>query len=129
MTKTHNANAPTAMVVEDDEHIAYLLNFILTREGYETILAHDGRQARAVIDKIAPPKLLLLDIMLPYEDGFQLIAHIRSKSDWRDVPIVMLTAKSQERDITRALDAGANDYVVKPFRPNELVARIRRFLK
>ena len=67
--------------------------------------------------------------MLPYHNGFELVAHIRSKDLWREVPIVMLTADSAERDIVRALDAGANDYVVKPFNPKELMARLRRFLK
>jgi len=119
----------TVLVAEDDEHISYLLNFMLLREGYETILARDGREAQAVIDEISPPDLVLLDIMLPYQDGLQLIAYVRSKPDWIKVPIVMLTAKSQERDITRALDAGANDYVIKPFRPKELAARLRRLLK
>jgi len=70
--------------------------------------------------------------MLPYHNhsGFELVAHMRSKEDlWREVPIVMLTADSAERDIVRALDAGANDYVVKLFNPKELMARLRRFLK
>ena len=70
-----------------------------------------------------------LDVMLPYHSGFELVAHIRSKDLWREVPIVMLTADSAERDIVRALNAGANDYVVKPFNPKELTARLRRFLK
>ncbi|MNL83724.1 Phosphate regulon transcriptional regulatory protein PhoB [compost metagenome] len=67
--------------------------------------------------------------MLPYADGFQLVSQIRAKPNWESVPIVMLTAKSQEKDIVRALDAGANDYVLKPFQPQELMARLRRFLK
>ena len=70
-----------------------------------------------------------LDVMLPYHSGFELVAHIRSKDLWREVPIVMLTADSAERDIVRALNAGANDYVDKPFNPKELTARLRRFLK
>ena len=67
--------------------------------------------------------------MLPYLDGFALIKLIRNKPEWSDVPIIMLTSKSQERNIVRALEAGANDYVVKPFRPEELVARVRRFVR
>ncbi|MNT82340.1 Phosphate regulon transcriptional regulatory protein PhoB [compost metagenome] len=73
--------------------------------------------------------MILLDVMLPYADGFQLVSQIRAKANWAEVPIVMLTAKSQEQDIVRALDAGANDYVLKPFQPQELMARLRRFLK
>lgn len=67
--------------------------------------------------------------MLPYHSGVELVDPIRSKDLWREVPIVMLTADSAERDIVRALNAGANDYVVKPFNPKELTARLRRFLK
>ena len=67
--------------------------------------------------------------MLPYVDGFQLVAMIRAKPDWQNVPIIMLTARSQEGDIVRALDAGANDYVVKPFKPEELKARMKRLLR
>jgi DNA-binding response OmpR family regulator len=75
---------------------------------------------------VIPPALILLDVMLPYLDGFELIRKIRRRESWSHVPIIMLTAKSQEQNIVRALDDGANDYVVKPFRPRELMARIRR---
>ena len=119
----------TIMIVEDDEHMMTLLQHLLEREGYHTVAASDGRQARRLIDTLPPPRLALLDVMLPYHNGFELVAHIRSKDLWREVPIVMLTADSAERDIVRALDAGANDYVVKPFNPKELMARLRRFLK
>lgn len=119
------------MIVEDDEHMMTLLQHLLEREGYHTIVASDGRQARRLIDTLSPPRLALLDVMLPYHSGFELVAHMRSKEEdlWREVPIVMLTADSAERDIVRALDAGASDYVVKPFNPKELMARLRRFLK
>jgi DNA-binding response OmpR family regulator len=66
--------------------------------------------------------------MLPYIDGFELVKTIRAKADWNKVPIIMLTAKTMEQDIVRALDAGANDFILKPFQPNELLARLRRFL-
>ena len=119
---------PTVLIVEDDEQIAFLLQFIVEREGFRVLLARDGRAAQKLIDESVPPALTMLDVMLPYVDGFQLIAHIRAKPAWRDSPILMLTAKSQEGEIVRALDAGANDYLVKPFQPNELKARIRRLV-
>ena len=75
-----------------------------------------------------PPALVLLDIMLPYLNGLQLLAQIRQKAEWQNVPIIMLTADSNERDIEQALAAGANDYMVKPFNPRELIARLRRFI-
>ncbi|MBO9539518.1 response regulator transcription factor [bacterium] len=119
----------TILIVEDDEDIAHLLGFILQREGFALHAAADGQTAMKLVDEIAPPSLILLDVMLPYADGFQLVSQIRAKPNWETVPIVMLTAKSQEQDIVRALDAGANDYVLKPFQPQELMARLRRFLK
>lgn len=118
------------LVAEDDEHIAHLLEFILEREGYLVHLVRDGMAAKQAIEQAQiPPALLLLDVMMPYVDGFELIRNARDLSIWKDVPIIMLTAKSQEHDIVRALDAGATDYIVKPFQPNELLARLRRHLK
>ena len=115
------------MVVEDDQIIVAMLKHMLSRHGFTVQVAHDGRQAMDFIERFAsPPVLVLLDVMLPYIDGFELIREIRQRESWAQVPIIMLTAKSQEQNIVRALDDGANDYVVKPFRPGELMARIRR---
>lgn len=120
---------PTALIVEDDEHIAHLLQFMLAREGYAVHVAAEGRAGKAFIETQPPPAFVLLDVMLPFLDGFQLVALLRAQPGWESVPVVMLTAKTQERDIVRALDAGANDYVVKPFQPSELLARVRRLAK
>ena len=120
------ANQPVVLVAEDDTQIAYLLQFLLEREGYRVALAPDGREAKRLADEIPPPGLVILDIMMPYADGFEVLAHLRAKAEWKDVPVIMLTARSQEKDIVRALDAGASDYVIKPFLPEELKARIRR---
>jgi len=132
----HNdqAPAPLVLVVEDDDHIAQVLRFMLERQGYRVTHLADGRAASGYIAgagsaEIALPDLVLLDVMLPYIDGFELVAQARARAEWAAVPIVMLTAKNTERDTVRALDAGANDFVIKPFQPNELLARVRRFLK
>jgi DNA-binding response OmpR family regulator len=119
----------TAVVVEDDQIIVTLLEHLLSRRGFDVRVALDGRQATDLIDSLPPPALVLLDVMLPYLDGFELINRIREHATWNLVPIIMLTAKSQEHNIVRALDHGANDYLVKPFRPGELLARIRRVTK
>lgn len=117
----------TVVVVEDDQIIVAVLEHLLSRHRFIVQVAHDGRQALDFIERLAnPPVLVLLDVMLPYIDGFELIKKIRQRDAWQQVPIIMLTAKSQEQNIVRALDDGANDYVVKPFRPGELMARIRR---
>jgi len=132
----HNdqAPAPLVLVVEDDDHIAQVLRFMLERQGYRVTHLADGRAASGYIAgagsaEIALPDLVLLDVMLPYIDGFELVAQARARAEWAAVPIVMLTARNTERDTVRALDAGANDFVIKPFQPNELLARVRRFLK
>lgn len=118
-----------ALVVEDDDQIAYLLRFILEREGFRVEFASDGRAAVALIESLAPPSLAMLDVMLPHVDGYQLLDMIRARADWQAVPVLMLTAKSQEKDIVRALDSGASDYLVKPFKPDELRARIKRMVR
>jgi two-component system alkaline phosphatase synthesis response regulator PhoP len=121
---------PIAVVVEDDQIIVTLLEHLLSRRGFDVRIALDGRQATDLVDTLpSPPALVLLDVMLPYLDGFEIIKIIREHDTWKHVPIIVLTAKSQEQNIVRALDHGANDYLIKPFRPEELLARIRRVTK
>ncbi len=122
-------SAATVLVVEDNNEIAFLIQFLLEREGFRVELARDGRAAELQIATMLPPSLAMLDVMLPYIDGFQLLEQIRSRKGWEQVPVIMLTAKAQESAVVRALEAGANDYVVKPFQPNELLARVRRLTK
>ncbi len=116
------------MIVEDDIVIAGFLEHMLERRGFEVKLARDGRKASEMINAIEPPKLIILDIMLPFVDGFELINRIRSKSGWKTVPIMMLTSKTEERDVMRALESGANDYLFKPFQSRELIARVDRYM-
>lgn len=118
------------LVIEDDEHVGHVLKFMLERQGYPVQLVTDGRAAcKTIQESTELPRLILLDVMLPYIDGFEVVGIVRAQPGWETIPIVMLTAKTTEQDIVRALDAGANDYIVKPFQPNELLARIRRFLR
>lgn len=117
------------LVVEDDEHVAQLLQFMLARNGFEVHFASDGRQGRQLIETLPPPACALLDVMLPFHDGFELVRMLRARPGWERVPVIMLTAKTQERDVVRGLEAGADDYVVKPFQPNELLARLRRLVR
>lgn len=126
VARAQKFNTHRALVVEDNEHVAYMLEFMLKRAGYDVIMAANGRDAQAAIENIEPVDVVLLDLMLPYVSGYQLIAEIRDNHDWQYVPIVVLSGKVLEEDIVRALDLGANDYVTKPFRPEELLARLRR---
>lgn len=115
-----------ALVIEDNEHISYLLEFMLRRASYDVTCVANGRDARAVLENLEPVDVIVLDLMLPYVSGYQLIREIRENTDWQHVPIVVLSAKVLEEDVVRALDLGANDYVTKPYRPQELLARLRR---
>ena len=117
------------LVIEDDQQLAAMLRLLLERRGYGVRVCQDGGEAALLIDTIEiVPALILLDVMLPHVSGFELVHVIRARPDWEAVPIVMLTAKSTESDIVRALDKGATDYIIKPFQPNELMARLSRFL-
>lgn len=118
-----------ALVVEDDAQILSLLKFILERESFVVEALRDGREAAAALDRLAPPAIATLDVMLPYIDGIELLKRMRGRAGWDKVPVIMLTAKSQEKDIVRALDSGASDYLVKPFKPDELRARVRRLVR
>lgn len=124
-----HAPAPLVLVVEDDDHIAQVLRFMLERQGYRVTHLADGRAASEHVAASPDlPDLILLDVMLPYVDGFEIVALVRARPAWAGVPILMLTARNTERDTVRALDAGANEFVSKPFQPNELLARVRRLL-
>lgn len=117
---------PSALVVEDNEHVAYLLEFMLEREGFDVAVANNGRDAADCVENHPPRDIVLLDVMLPYKDGFEIVKEIRSSPTWGATPVIMLSARSLEEDVVRALEAGANDYVLKPYNPRELLARIKR---
>jgi DNA-binding response OmpR family regulator len=117
------------LVVEDNEHAAFLMRFLLERAGYEVILSPDGRDALAKLSELEPVDLVVLDLMLPYLSGYQVLIEARKRPGWADVPIVVVTARTLEMDAVRALETGANDFVRKPFQPEELLARIRRAIE
>lgn len=114
------------LVVEDNEHAAYLLRSLLEHAGFEVSLSKDGRDALAKLASMEPVDVVLLDLMLPYVSGYQVLIEARKDPRWAEVPIVVLTARTLEMDAVRALETGANDFIRKPFLPNELIARIRR---
>ncbi|MDH3973508.1 MAG: response regulator transcription factor [Deltaproteobacteria bacterium] len=129
MNTKNDSISKSALIAEDDDDLAFLVKHVLEREGFKVIYASDGRQAARCIDSMLPPEIIILDLMMPYRNGFQLVEKIRSKRDWKNVPVIILTSKTQERDVVRALDAGANDYMTKPFNPAELIARVRRYME
>jgi len=109
------------MVVDDDQDLAEMLGIVLTGSGFEVDLVNSGDQVMSIFNS-HEPDLVLLDVMLPGMSGIEVCKIIREKSM---VPIVMLTAKGDSYDVVKGLEAGADDYVVKPFNPTELVARIK----
>ncbi|MEE6282728.1 MtrAB system response regulator MtrA [Georgenia sunbinii] len=113
------------LVVDDDIALAEMIGIVLEGEGYETVMCPDGAQALGRF-RDSQPDLVLLDLMLPGLDGIEVCRLIRAESD---VPIIMLTAKSDTVDVVIGLEAGADDYVPKPFKPKELVARVRTRLR
>ena len=121
----HARDQGSILIVEDDKHIASLVAMYLDREGFDTVVASDGRQALACARR-SPPCLVILDLMLPIINGWEVCRELRKISD---VPILMLTARDEEIDRVSGLTLGADDYVVKPFSPRELVARVKAILR
>ena len=113
------------LIVDDDENICELLNLYLKKDGFDTVIANDGRQAVECAEKYSPD-LIMLDIMLPELDGWQVCREIRKKSE---VPIIMLTAKGETFDKILGLELGADDYITKPFDTKEVIARIKAVLR
>ncbi|MCM5554123.1 response regulator [Pleomorphomonas sp. NRK KF1] len=118
-------SSKTILLVDDDEEIRRLTAELLGREGFVVELAEDGRAMDRVLERLQPD-LVMLDLMLPGEDGLSICRRLRNTGN---VPILMLTAKSDETDRVVGLEIGADDYVVKPFGPRELLARIRALLR
>ena len=116
------------LFAEDDPDITLLLSTLLKRSKYSVKQAYDGLEAINAVDDIPPPKLVLLDIMMPQRDGIEVIEHIRKKPSWSNVPIVVLSAKSQQADIQLAMSRGANDFLLKPFDPHSLVQHLEKFI-
>ncbi|MGA7875717.1 MAG: response regulator transcription factor [Desulfoferrobacter sp.] len=118
-------HAVTVLIVEDDRNTAALVATYLEREGFRTVSAHDGEQALEMV-RSHRPDFVILDIMLPKIDGWEVCRQLRRFSD---VPILMLTAREEEIDRVAGLSLGADDYVVKPFSPRELVERVKAILR
>lgn len=119
---------PVVLVVEDDDQVAYLIQFILEQDGYRVQRAADGRAAQQIIAGMAPPALVTLDIALPHVQGDELIVLIKSQPGWEGVPVLMVTAKPRDKDMAWAVKSGAQGYVVKPFKPEQLREQVRKLV-
>jgi len=119
---------PNVLIVEDEPPLVELLSYNLEKAGFQAQIARDGDEALLAVEE-RRPDLVLLDWMLPYVSGIEICRRLRRNPETRDLPIILLTARGEEDDRIRGLEAGADDYVVKPFSPSELVARVRAVLR
>ena len=116
---------PTILVVDDEPSIGEVVSIYLQRAGYQVIVARDGQAALEALER-QPPDLVVLDLMLPKVDGLEIARRLRAQGD---TPIIMLTAKREESDRITGLEVGADDYVVKPFSPQDLISRVKAVLR
>ena len=122
------AGGHSVLVVDDEEDLLELVRYNLTREGYRVTCVGTGEEALKAARK-QPPDLIVLDLMLPAVDGLEVCRRLKSESKTRDIPIIMLTAKSEESDMVAGLERGADDYIAKPFSPRVLSARVKALLR
>ena len=116
------------LIVEDEQDTADLLKHVLEREGFSVLQVKDGRQATALVGTVRPPSLVLLDLVIPYVSGPEVLRMIREDPDWKQVPIIVLSADSYEPDIRRALSEGATAYVTKQKGSLGLLAAVKQTL-
>lgn len=117
------------MIVEDEPHIVESLKFLLARDGFNVEAFDDGEKAYCALTKAPPPDVLVLDVMLPSLNGFELLRRIRSAKPLARIPVLMLTAKGQRRDRESAEAAGADKFMTKPFSNAELVAAVKELAR
>lgn len=113
------------LAVDDEKHIVRLVQVNLERAGYEVVTANDGKEA---LQKVAEenPDLVVLDVMMPYMDGFEVLQNLRRNPSTRDIPVIMLTAKAQDADVFKGWQSGVDCYLTKPFNPMELLSFVKR---
>ncbi|MEI7834569.1 MAG: response regulator [bacterium] len=113
------------LACDDERHIVRLIQVNLERAGYEVVTAFDGREALKKIDE-EHPDMVVLDVMMPYMDGFETLKHIRANPATRNLPVIMLTAKAQDQDVFQGYSHGVDIYLTKPFNPMELLTFVKR---
>jgi DNA-binding response OmpR family regulator len=123
----NESSTPLVLVADDDADILALVKFRLERAGYAVLAASDGEEALRLATEQSPD-LAVLDVMMPKLDGYEVTSRLRQREETRDVPVILLTARVQEADVARGFEAGADDYVKKPFSPQELGARVQAIL-
>lgn len=113
------------LVCDDERHIVRLIQVNLERQGYTVVTAYDGKEGLEKI-KAEKPDLVVLDVMMPYMDGFEVLKTLRREPQFENLPVIMLTAKAQDKDVFEGYHYGADMYLTKPFNPMELVTFVKR---
>ena len=115
------------LIVDDEVNIVISMEFLIKQAGYDLQIARDGTEA---LEKVASfePDLILLDVMMPKINGFEVCRRVRANSNWRGIKIIMLTAKGREVEVTKGLALGADAYIIKPFSTKELMSEVKRIL-
>lgn len=116
------------LVCDDERHIVRLIQVNLERQGYTVVTAFDGKEGLEKI-RSEKPNLVVLDVMMPYMDGFEVLKSVRREPETENLPVIMLTAKAQDKDVFEGYHYGADMYLTKPFNPRELVAFVDRIAK
>jgi len=119
----------TILVVDDMKRIRDIVRFYLKNEGYNVFIAENGKEALTYAFGKNPLDLIILDIMMPKMDGYEVLRQIRESDETKNVPVIFLTAKAQKTDVQKGVELGVNDYVVKPFKFVDLREKIRRLVK
>ncbi len=119
---------PTILLAEDEPQTAQLIEFKLKQAGFEVVHAVDGEQALAFVTTTLPV-LIILDGLMPVMDGFEVLRRLKENPRLKHIPVLMLTARSRDKDVVSGLELGAADYMIKPFSPAELLARVRKILE
>ncbi len=117
----------SVLVVDDEPNIVLSLEFIMKQAGFEVRVARDGNEAIEAFEA-SPPDLVLLDVMMPNRDGYDVCQTIRANPAWKDIFIIMLTAKGRDIEREKGMALGADDYITKPFSTREVIARVQQFL-
>ncbi len=116
------------LVVEDEPENRLFIGLMLRTEGYDVLEAEDGPTALSMLEREAPPELILLDVMMPGLNGWQVFERLRADGRWKQIPVVMLTALAQRADVERAVELGVDGYLTKPFEPADLIHTIEETL-
>ncbi|WP_085900003.1 response regulator [Kiloniella majae] len=117
----------TVLVVEDEPHIVDSLSFLMKKAGFDVFIARDGDAALRMVES-RPPDLILLDIMLPRRDGFEVLKYVRANDAWKEMRVILLTAKGRDVDRLKGMELGADDFVTKPFSTKDVVRLVKQHL-